>query len=162
MGVHHSKNKKGKKSKNKKKESDKIIKKNDLDTDSQFQSQIEIINKKNINDNQNNLNLKKKNTELSKIKSKYIFETIFSYIKEDDFILRLFINSKSLKEKSGITIFDYQFNYLKRTGINLFDYFNNEKKYSSFNEINKKFDINIITPTFLSFYIKKMPKKKVI
>ena len=51
----------------------------------------------------------KKEDKLNKetIKSKYIFINIFSYIKDENFLYKLIIHSKSLQKHLDINLLDY-------------------------------------------------------
>ena len=59
---------------------------------------------------------------LEKIKSKYILESIFIYIKEEIFKLNLFMYSKYFQGQFNIKFIHYQVEYLTRNGINFNNY----------------------------------------
>ena len=49
---------------------------------------------------------------LEKIQSKYIFESIFNYIEDENYKLKLFVYSKSFKKKLSIGLINYQEQYI--------------------------------------------------
>ena len=55
-----------------------------------------------------------KESLFDKIKSKYIFQNLLSYINDKEIFLKLFIYSKSLQEKTNIILFDYQEEYFNK------------------------------------------------
>ena len=78
----------------------------------------------------------KKEDKLNKetIKSKYIFINIFSYIKDENFLYKLIIHSKSLQKHLDINLLDYQEKYIKGR-INCDDYLYDDKRdYYAFRE----------------------------
>ena len=78
----------------------------------------------------------KKEDRLNKetIKSKYIFIYIFSYIKDENFLYKLIIHSKSLQKHLDINLFDYQEKYIKGR-INCDDYlYDDLRDYYPFRE----------------------------
>ena len=56
------------------------------------------------------------------IKSIYILDNIFNYIKDDNFKDKLFIYSKQYQKKLNINFFNLKKKYLKNIGLNLFQY----------------------------------------
>ena len=56
---------------------------------------------------------------LSKIKSTYILERIFTYIEDNKFKLKLFTFSKSFQKKLNIELYNYQEIYFKKYDLNL-------------------------------------------
>ncbi len=63
-----------------------------------------------------------KKSILENVSSNDIFDDIFSYIKDHNFKLKLFSNSKKLQKKLDLQIADYEQAYLNKLGINLNDY----------------------------------------
>ena len=61
---------------------------------------------------------------LSKIKSTYILERIFTYIEDNNFKLKLFSFSKFFQKKFNIRLFSYQEIYFKKYDLNLNFYLN--------------------------------------
>ena len=59
---------------------------------------------------------------LGKIKSKYIFKTIFNYIKGDIIKLKLFKYSKSFQNELDLNLFCYQKKFFEIIGLNIFKY----------------------------------------
>ena len=89
-----------------------------------------------INNNISGKSEIKKRDRLNKeaIKSKYIFINIFSYIKDENFLYKLIIYSKSLQKQLDINLFDYQEKYIKGR-INCEDYLYDDKRdYYAFRE----------------------------
>ena len=68
-----------------------------------------------------------KESILEKIKSKYILENIFDYVKGENFKLKLFAYSKKLQKKFDLKLLDYKNIYLKNR-INLFEFLSDYKK----------------------------------
>ena len=66
---------------------------------------------------------------LEKINSKYIFQTIFSYIKYKNINIHLFKYSKLLQEKVGLSLIDYKVNYIKNLNLPLYDYLDNTEDF---------------------------------
>ena len=62
-----------------------------------------------------------KESILEKIKSKYILENIFDYVKDENFKFKLFVYSKKLQKKFDLKLLDYKNIYLKNR-INLFEF----------------------------------------
>ena len=108
------------------------------------------------------------------IKSKYIIEKIFEYIKDENFLFKLFIHSKKYQKKLDLDLFDYINQYYKKIGIratNFFSFnsldnnsffyeFDKDKLKTKYKEslINNEIEINFFN-NYLSHYIKKYPKK---
>ena len=57
---------------------------------------------------------------LKQINSKYIWNNIFNYIKDDIIKLQLFKYSKLFKNILNLNIFCYQKKYFEKIGINFF------------------------------------------
>ena len=90
------------------------------------------INKRRQNEKERVNIIEKSNQELSileGIKSKYILEYLFDYIKDDFFKYKIFVHSKLYQEKLGINKIKYQIIYLERFKINPIKYLN----YNNFN-----------------------------
>ena len=109
-----------------------------------------------------------KKRAFQKIKSKYILETIFDYIKEDNFKYKLLIYSKLFQKKLELKLVDYQERYVIQFGIKINNYLycdKNEKK-DTFNKnilsqnlekdlIKLKIDKNILENIVLNIFNKK-------
>ena len=107
------------------------------------------------------------NNYLQKILSKYIFQVIFDYIKDDKIVLKLVCFSKSFQDKLDLSIFDYQKIYFQNIGFNINKYFSNFSKDSEFKNNNKeilrkkfvadllkyKIDINDINNYALNYFL---------
>ena len=65
-----------------------------------------------------------KKSILEKIKSKYILENIFDYVKDENFKFKLFVYSKRFQKKFDLKLLDYKNIYLKNR-INLFEFLSN-------------------------------------
>ena len=50
-----------------------------------------------------------------KINSKYVLNSIFNYINDDKFKMKLFLYSKLFQNLFNLTILDYQLHFLNRT-----------------------------------------------
>ena len=74
---------------------------------------------------------------LGGLKSSYIFDIIFSYIKNKNYKYKLFIHSKTFQNKNKINLFDYQRKYINKIGIKIYTYFSS-KYYSKFEKENLK------------------------
>ena len=78
----------------------------------------------NLNENKNsNKNLynnydKEIKNKLDNIKSKYHFDNIFSFIKDDNFKLKFFVYSKKYQKILNLTINNYKEKYFEQIGIN--------------------------------------------
>ena len=70
---------------------------------------------------------------IEKIQSKYILNTIFDYISNDDYKLKLFIHSKTLQNKFDLQI-EYRYSFLKE--------YLNIKEFILLDLINEKLDTN--------------------
>ena len=81
----------------------------------------------------------KKKKILEKIKSQYILEKIFGYIKDDKFKMKIFSYSKSFQKKFNLNILDYQVAYILEKDINCYDYL----KYTKITDNN--FDKELLT-----------------
>ena len=68
---------------------------------------------------------------LGGLKSSYIFDIIFSYIKNKNYKYKIFIYSKIFQEKNKINLLDYQKKYIKEKGLKKHTYFSN-KYYNIF------------------------------
>ena len=66
---------------------------------------------------------------LEKITSKYIFQTIFSYIKFKNIKIHLFKYSKLLQKKIDLSLVDYKVNYIKNLNLPLYDYLDNTENF---------------------------------
>ena len=107
-----------------------------------------------------------------KIKSKYIFNTILSFINDKKVILKLFFYSKSLQNNSNITLFDYQEEfYNKRINWEDFLYSKNNINVWSFHkdELSKKLkkklleykiDDNTVQKLVINYFRKNIKSKK--
>ena len=76
---------------------------------------------------------------LNKINSIDNISTIFSYIKNQNFIYKFLVHSKSFQKKLDLEIVDYEKVFLENSGINVRDYF-----YYGNNRLNQGFDKEII------------------
>ena len=92
---------------------------------------------------------------INKIKSKYIFKYIFSFIKDSNFKLKLFIHSKSYQNLFELKKISYIEAFLKKIGFNLNNYLcakikdidNLNKNYQNFllkNKLHKEEFENIL------------------
>ena len=66
---------------------------------------------------------------IDKIKSKYIFELVIPYIKDDDFKYKLFFYSKLYQKKFDCKIIYYRNRYIEKLKINLTKYLYFQKYY---------------------------------
>ena len=57
------------------------------------------------------------------IKSKYIRKKIFEYIKDENFLFKLFIHSKKYQEQLDLDLFDYINQYYKKIGLRATNFF---------------------------------------
>ena len=87
-----------------------------------------------------------KESILEKIKSKYILENIFDYVKGENFKLKLFAYSKKLQKKFDLKLLDYKNIYLKNR-INLFEFLSDYNKKEGY---PKNFDKKELTNKFNS------------
>ena len=60
---------------------------------------------------------------MSDLKSPYIYEIIFNFIKDENYKYKLFQYSKKMQKKVSINLIDYQNRYIDRFYFNLNDYF---------------------------------------
>ena len=103
---------------------------------------------------------------LKKIKSKYIYELIFDYIKNENFKFKLFNYSKYFQNILGIKLFDYKEKYFDNLDINLNNYiyidsyesfFKNTLKEKLENELLKyKFDFDFVQKYLINSLNKKV------
>ena len=117
----------------------------------------------------------KKDFNLSKIKSKHIFNQIFDFIKDDNFKLNFLKYSKYFQKIFDINIFNYQNAYFKKSNFYLADFLNNKsEKIEEFDKdfLQKKLDkflikhpqlsisdINKYAKEFIPLYAKKEQKE---
>ena len=110
---------------------------------------------------------------INKIKSVYIIQNIFNYIKDNKIQFKLFRHSKYFQKKLNINFLDCKEKYLKNIGFNINDYLflkeeeyeNNflNKKYKDFllkNKINKKLFETLIYEICENNQIKERNNKK--
>ena len=114
----------------------------------------------------------KKKKILEKIKSQYILEKIFGYIKDDKFKMKIFSYSKSFQKKFNLNILDYQVAYILEKDINCYDYlkytkitdnnFDKELLTKNLKEDLSKYniDLNIIPKLAACFFKKKKKENK--
>ena len=106
---------------------------------------------------------------LKRIKSKYILNSLFEYIKYTNLKFKLFNYSKFFQNKIGLTLFDYQERYINKINIDLnkyiyFDRFEGDKIYLKivYKEALKSFfkryklDFNIIEKYLINTLKKKI------
>ena len=97
-----------------------------------------------------------KNRILERISSKFIIQTIFNYIEDTKFKLKLINYSKSFQKKLDINLINYMEEHIKYVGIDLkkiflnklfrySNYIDKQIKYLNQNILNKNIDINIDT-----------------
>ena len=117
----------------------------------------------------------KKREILKKIKSIYIIDNIFNYIKDSSNLqLKLFIYSKHFQKVFNIKLIDYKEEYLKTIGFNLEDYLFSDKenyekdflreKYENFiieNKLNKEKFEDIIYEVLENKKIKDIDEEEV-
>ena len=86
---------------------------------------------------------------LGKIKSKYVLQEIFKYIKTKNYNLKLFVHSNLFQEKLNLKILNYQEAYINQFGMDLSDYlclnYNilNEKEFDK-DSLKKKLENDIL------------------
>ena len=86
---------------------------------------------------------------LGKIKSKYVLQEIFKYIKTKNYNLKLFVHSNLFQEKLNLKILNYQEAYINQFGMDLGDYlclnYNilNEKEFDK-DSLKKKLENDIL------------------
>ena len=112
--------------------------------------------------------------EKMSIKSKYIYDIIFSYINDENFKYKLFKYSKENQSKISINLTDYKNIYYNSLDFNLDDYllykYNNTEtnfdiKYltKKLNEDLIKFDIDIKDfESAVDYYLKIIKQKNII
>ena len=114
-------------------------------------------------------------SKIYKISSKYIFNKIFEFIKDQHFRLKLFIYSKSLQKKLEINFYDYQLISLNNFNLDisrlLYSYSNTQSSDYSKNYYKKERDkifkdYNIdkkiyepILANFIELYLQKKKEK---
>ena len=79
---------------------------------------------------------------LNKISSDYILKKIFNYIKDENYMHKLFIHSKKFQKKLGLNSIDFQERSINRTGIKLCNYLSGFRDikhdpHSYYNNISK-------------------------
>ena len=95
----------------------------------------------------------KKSELFNKIKSLYIINGIFNYIKDENFKIKLSLHSKSVQKMLEINIYLFQEKYLNSIGFNINDYLHiNEENYRR----------KILTQKYNEFFLGKKIKKKSI
>ena len=77
---------------------------------------------------------------LIKIKSKYISDIIFDYIKNENYKMNLFKYSKIWQKKLNIEIYNYQKNYFEKFGLDLTEYIN-DYNFELFDDL-KRYKLN--------------------
>ena len=108
-----------------------------------------------------------------KIKSIYILNSIFDYIRDVNFKMKLFFYSKFFQKKLGFNLLNYQEEYLNKIGINYYNYLKyNENTHDYF---NKKFleeklqkdlskynsiDLNIFSKISIKYFKNNNPNKE--
>ena len=85
---------------------------------------------------------------LEKISSKYILQTIFNYVKNPNFKMKLFMYSKSFQKRLELNLEDYKENYIKQSGIN----FDNYLLLGEY--VNWNFNTNILKEQFKEILIR--------
>ena len=99
-----------------------------------------------------------KNTHLIiEIKSKYILEKIFDYIKDDKFKMKLFSYSKLFQSKLNLSIVDYQIAFLNKINFN----YRNYLKFSINTFGQQHFDRQYLIQQFQDDLLKKKIKIKI-
>ena len=88
----------------------------------------------------------KSNRKMKKINSKYVLNSLFNYINDDKFKMKLFLYSKAFQNLFNINIFDYQLHFLNKNGMKYNNYYKFD--YNSKNNENENFDKDIIKKTF--------------
>ena len=83
---------------------------------------------------------------MKKINSKYVLNSLFNYINDDKFKMKLCLYSKAFQKLFDINIFDYQLHFLNKNGMKYNNYYKFD--YNSKNNENKYFDKDIIKKTF--------------
>ena len=105
----------------------------------------------------------KKSLLLKKISSKYIIDSVFAFIKDENYKYKLIHHSKCLQDKLNIKLIDYQIKYFNRNGINFHnflyktineDIFDKDQLKNKLEEylLYKKIKINSIQNIVLNFF----------
>ena len=92
-----------------------------------------------------------KKSILKELKSFYIIEIIFSYIKDKDYKYIIAIYSKAIQNKLNISLFDYQKKYINKKGIIINSYLSNK----DYNKFEKDYLIKKLNEDLLKFNINK-------
>ena len=108
---------------------------------------------------------------IKKIQSSYIIKNIFNYIKDKNFILKIFIHSKLFQKKLELTII-YKEKYIDKIGFDIKKLLHIEqekyekdyliKKYNNFlfeNKLNKKEFENILSDIIKYIIVKNINKE---
>ena len=77
---------------------------------------------------------------MKEIKSSYIYDKIFNYIKDENFKYKLFFYSKKFQNKINIKLVDYKEKYLEKIGFRLNRYLYSRDKFDK-GFLSKKLDI---------------------
>ena len=86
----------------------------------------------------------KKKLNSKKIKSNYVLDSIFNYIKDTKYKLKLFFYSKSFQQSFGLKLCDYQLEYFNKIGINFSKYLKYPDNNNNNNNDNQNFDKNFL------------------
>ena len=76
---------------------------------------------------------------INKINSKYVLHSIFNYIKDNRFNMKLFFYSKLFQQKINLNLFDYQLAFLNKNGMNYYNYFKYSKEENYSGKFKKDF-----------------------
>ena len=105
-----------------------------------------------------------KNKIIVKLKPLLLIKTISNYIKDEDFIFKLFMYSKSIQKKLDIHLIDYQVRFINKKGIDFNRFLTFKDNYKE-NELDNllqetlfknKIDLNInILQKIVIRYFKK-------
>ena len=82
---------------------------------------------------------------IHEIKSKYILDSIFTYIKDDKFKMKLFVYSKLYQKKLDFDIVNYQIEILNKNKFNFCSYLKFSKNNLSQQNFNKQYLISQFT-----------------
>ena len=85
---------------------------------------------------------------LYKIKSKYIINNIFNYIRDTNIQLKLFNHSKYFQNKLNIKLINYKELYLKKIGFKLEDYLYSYREQSQKGFLKEKYDNFLLSKKF--------------
>ena len=119
---------------------------------------------------------------LNNIKSKFLLGNIISYIKDENYKLKLFVHSKKYQEALNISLNNYKKKYFEKIGINILNvneffslysdytfifldnggypgYYNKNYFQKNFEIFKKKYNNNIIQ-NYLIYYLEKNPELK--